>query len=306
MKQRPSELAEVSEDLLAPWLKDRSFDDCYTEYDELGYITFENVMPPQDVEDVRAALAPYLTKTGRNDFEGFKSNRVYSLLAKSPGVFSKMATHPLALAFAERELGRSCLLSSLLSVNLLPGETVQDWHTDDAQIEIPMPHPPYGVSTFWTIDAMTATNGATEVIPKSHHWTEQELSGPNFIGAMDPRERDINHDPQPRPDAVKVILPAGSLMIAKGTLWHRGGSNKSDQSRLIVTPQYCPGWARQLENMMATTPRDITAKLPKRTRELMGYSIHAAFMGYVDGVHPDKLLTLPGSPTCPVKVSTNS
>jgi ectoine hydroxylase-related dioxygenase (phytanoyl-CoA dioxygenase family) len=59
-----------------------------------------------------------------------------------------------------------------------------------------------------------------------------------------------------------------------------------------VTPQYCPGWARQIENMMAAVPREIAATLPERTRQLMGYSIHGVFMGYVDSVHPNTLLNV--------------
>jgi hypothetical protein len=31
-------------------------------------------------------------------------------------------------------------------------------------------------------------------------------------------------------------------------------------------------------------------QLPERARELIGYSIHPPFMGYVDGVHPRRLL----------------
>ena len=81
-------------------------------------------------------------------------------------------------------------------------------------------------------------------------------------------------------------------MIAKGTLWHRGGANRSDKPRLIVTPQYCSGWARQLENMTIAVPKETVTKLPRRTRELIGYNIHDIFMGYVDGVHPDRALGL--------------
>lgn len=282
--------AKLNEDVIRPWLRGRSFDDWYEEYDDVGYVVIENVMPRQDVADVRAALTPYLTKPGRNNFEGFKSNRVYSLLAKAPDVFSKMVAHPLSLAFVERELGTSALLSALLAINLHPGECVQDWHHDDNHLTIPLPHPPYGVSTFWAVDDMTETNGATEVIPGSHRWTKPEVREPDFIDGLDPRERDPSHDPNPHPNAKKVLMPSGSLMVAKGTLWHRGGANVSDAPRLIVTPQYCPGWARQLESIMATTPRDVAANLPKRVRELIGYSIHGVFMGYADGVHPDKLL----------------
>ena len=85
-------------------------------------------------------------------------------------------------------------------------------------------------------------------------------------------------------------MPSGSLAIAKGTLWHRGGANRSDRSRLIITPQYCAGWVRQLENMALAVPAEVAETLPERARELIGYSIHPPFMGYVDGVHPRRLL----------------
>ena len=77
-------------------------------------------------------------------------------------------------------------------------------------------------------------------------------------------------------------MPSGSLGITKGTLWHRGGANRSDLPRLIITPQYCAGWVRQLENMALAVPAEIADKLPERARELIGYSIHPPFMGHVD------------------------
>lgn len=79
-------------------------------------------------------------------------------------------------------------------------------------------------------------------------------------------------------------------MVAKGTLWHRGGANKSNGQRLIATPQYCPGWTRQLENLTAAIPKEIVRNMPKRAQELLGYSIHPPFMGYVDGMHPARSL----------------
>ena len=185
----------------SPWLKGRLFASWREELDRRGYLIFERVLSPDRVAEIRAALAPFLERdlTGRNDFEGLKTNRVYALLAKSP-LFADLAIHPLALAFAEAELGQSCLLSALLAINLHPGETAQPWHFDD------------------------------------------------------------------------------------------GGANLSDRPRLIITPQYCVGWVRQLENMSLAVPAELAEKLPERARELIGYSIHPPFMGHVDGVHPKRLL----------------
>ena len=92
-------------------------------------------------------------------------------------------------------------------------------------------------------------------------------------------------------------MPAGSLMVALGTLWHRGGANRSQASRLAITPQYCIAWARQQENMTLAVPPERAAAYPERVRELLGYSIHPPFMGHVDGRHPAK--TLPGGRPSP-------
>jgi len=276
----------------SPWLQGRTFASWREQFDSSGYLIFERVLSPDRVAEIRIALAPYLERdlTGRNDFEGLKTNRVYALLAKSP-LFAELAIHPLALAFAEAELGPSCLLSALLAINLHPGETVQPWHFDDSGIKVPRPRPALGISAFWAIDDTTELNGSTEVIPGSHLWDEQMVEGAvklaDFSNETAPN---ANRDFGNRPDAVKLMMPSGSLAITKGTLWHRGGANRSDRSRLIITPQYCVGWVRQLENMALAVPAELAEKLPERARELIGYSIHPPFMGHVDGVHPKRLL----------------
>jgi ectoine hydroxylase-related dioxygenase (phytanoyl-CoA dioxygenase family) len=275
----------------SPWLQGRTFASWREQFDRRGYLIFERVLAPQRVAELRAALAPYLTRnlTGRNDFEGLKTNRVYALLAKSP-LFAELAIHPLALAFAEAELGPSCLLSALLAINLQPGETAQPWHFDDGGVKLPRPRPAFGVSAFWAIDDTTEENGSTEIIPGSHLWDDARIEGAVKPADFSNKVLDADHDAGERPDAVKLAMPSGSLAITKGTLWHRGGANRSDRPRLIITPQYCAGWVRQLENMALAVPANVAETLPERARELIGYSIHPPFMGYVDGVHPRRLL----------------
>lgn len=280
------------------WLQGRTFASWREEFDRRGYLIFERVLSPDQVAEIRSALAPHLERNliGRNDFEGFRTNRVYALLAKSP-LFAELAIHPLALAFVEAELGSSCLLSAMLAINLHPGETVQPWHFDDGGVRLPRPRPAFGVSTFWAIDDTTELNGSTEIVPGSHLWDDERLEGAvkpaDFTGVA---VADADDDPGRRSDAVKLAMPSGSLAIAKGTLWHRGGANRSDRPRLIITPQYCAGWVRQLENMALAVPAEVAEKLPERARELIGYSIHPPFMGYVDGVHPRRLLRKQAAP----------
>jgi len=285
-------IAAADETALKPYLGGRTFDECWEEYERNGYVIFPAIMSAQQIGAQRAALEPWINADirGRNDFEGVRSNRVYAMLGKD-AIFADLITHPLQLAFAARELGESFLLSACLAINLHPGETVQPWHQDDSHCRQEMPRQALGVSTFWALDAMTEDNGATEILPGSHKWGEVDLNGANTSADFSNSALgDQNDDPGFHPDTVKALMPAGSLMIAKGNIWHRGGANKSDKQRLIVTPQYCPGWMRPLETMLLAVSPEKASKLPARARELLGYSIHPPFMGYTDGMHPARVL----------------
>lgn len=287
---------------LTPYLNGRSFEDAWEQFQEEGYVIFKNVLTPEELETQRAALQPWIDADirGRNNFEGSQSNRIYAMLDKDP-VFADLIAHPLQLAFAERELGTSVLLYASLAINLHPGETVQPWHFDDSHCGLARPREPLSMSTFWSISDTTDDNGATEIIPGSHKWGEEQPDGANkaddFVtgridgdGESTDKHRTGHYGTGDHVRALKATMPAGSLMIAKGTLWHRGGANISDAPRLIVTPQFCKGWCRPLEQQTLAVSPEKVAKMPKRVQELLGYNIHLPFMGYVDGMHPQRSL----------------
>lgn len=261
-------------------------------FDDEGFIVFENLISSNEVEEYLNALDPYLKKNikGRNNFEGHKTNRIYGLLDKSE-IFGKMVTNSVVMQFVRDELGESALLSALLAINLMPGETVQPWHTDDGYVHVEMPHPSFGISAFWALTDTNKENGATELLPGSHKWDKSKLA--KYIKLDDYQsEGFLGHNLSEAPENEKEIieLSAGSLLLTKGTLIHRGGANNSDAPRLVVTPQYCFGWMRQIENMVASVSKESANKLSNEVLELIGYSIHPPFIGYVDGIHPKKLL----------------
>ena len=88
----------------------RNFLKAFADFDRDGYIVFESILNDDQLARVRQALDPYfgLGRAGRNDFEGLKSNREYALLSKGD-IFAELAIHPLALSFAEYDLGKSCI-----------------------------------------------------------------------------------------------------------------------------------------------------------------------------------------------------
>jgi ectoine hydroxylase-related dioxygenase (phytanoyl-CoA dioxygenase family) len=240
-------------------------------FDSDGYVIVEDALSAHELDALREALEPLLLDAplGRNDFEGLRSNRVYALLAKVPAM-APLVAHPHVLGMVDALLEPGYLLSAALAINLLPGETEQSWHFDDGFYTLPRPRPPVSISTIWALDDFTELNGSTEVIPSSHRWGTEVPQG-------DDGRR------------VKVVMPAGSVVVFSGTLWHRGGPNRSDGRRLCVSPQYCQPWGRQQENMMLAVGRRAMEYSP-RIREMLGYSIHPPFMGMVDGVHPSRLI----------------
>ena len=275
---------------LSPLLPDQDVTGLVEAFDTEGFCVIPELLNAAQLERQREALAPWIDDgpMGRNVFEGTRTHRIYAMLAKDP-VFAELVAHPVSLAWAEHYLGQSCLLSACLAIHLQPGESAQPWHTDDGHTSLTPPHDLLGVSTFWALDDTTVENGATEVLPGSHCWSETEF--PGVLKDQDfATEEDATGDPGAHPDAVKVTMPAGSLMIARGDLWHRGGANRSETARCLVTPQYCAGWLRPLESMLLSVPPEHAAALPERVRELLGYSIHPPFMGYSDGMHPQRVL----------------
>ncbi len=242
---------------------------------EQGFVVLKNVLRDEQVRQIRDELAPYLQMQhmGRNDFEGFKSERVYALLAKAPSI-AQIIEHPAVLPIVDAFLPKNYLLSSALAINLHPGETAQGFHIDDAPgggPDVPKPRAPFGISTIWAFDDFTDDNGATEVIPGSHRW---------------PAERTAREGEQ-----VKVLMPAGSVVVFAGNLTHRGGANHSNAKRLAITPQYCSPWMRQLENMTLAVPPEVAGRYSDRVQGLLGYSVNdPGFMGHVDGLHPKRLI----------------
>jgi ectoine hydroxylase-related dioxygenase (phytanoyl-CoA dioxygenase family) len=238
---------------------------------ERGFTILPNLLTAEQVNSVRDALEPWLQQRlmGRNNFEGTRSERVYALLAKAP-MLAMVVEHPAILALADHFLAPNYLLSANLAINVHPGETPQPFHADHASVPNCNRTELNGLSAIWAFDDFTEENGATEVIPGSHQSEAQQ-----------PSEAKLE----------KVVMSAGSAMVMHGSLYHRGGANHADQARLAITPQYCQPWLRQLENMVLSVPPNLAAGFSARVQEMLGYSIREpGFMGYVDGVHPKRLL----------------
>jgi ectoine hydroxylase-related dioxygenase (phytanoyl-CoA dioxygenase family) len=240
---------------------------------EDGYALVEDVLDPERVAATRADLTRILdeTPTGRNDFEGHKTRRIYALFAKTR-CFDDLAIDPLLLGVLDRFLGHY-QLSAPTGIEIGPGEVAQVLHHDDGIYPLPQPHGEVVLNTMWPFDDFTIENGATRIIPRSHRW-------------------DVGRRPtaDDEADVVQVEMRAGSVLFYTGSVFHGGGANRTDKPRLGVILEYVSSWLRAQENHVLAVPREVAATLPERLQELLGYNIHPPFMGYVDGRHPLRVL----------------
>jgi ectoine hydroxylase-related dioxygenase (phytanoyl-CoA dioxygenase family) len=237
-----------------------------------GYTIVEGLLTPDEVEAVRSDLRSVLasTPTGRNDFEGFATQRVYALFAKTRA-FDAPATHPLLLGALDWVLGHY-QLSAPVGIQIGPGESAQILHRDDSIYPLTTPHPDVVVNSMWCFDDFTEANGATRLVPRSHHRDECPDESETIVAEM----------------------PAGSVMFYLGSLWHGGGANRTERPRLGVILEYVSAWLRPQENHLLAVPPEVVATLPPRLQELLGYNIFPPFVGYVDGRHPRRSLPTAG------------
>jgi ectoine hydroxylase-related dioxygenase (phytanoyl-CoA dioxygenase family) len=239
-----------------------------------GYTIVKDVLSIDEIDEILSDLmhleAELGTKPHKNVFEGTKTLRAYNLMVH--GEFWRLAVHNKVLPIVERILSPQCLISSLSSIGILPGERAQPIHADDQVIPIAKPHAPIVCNSMWALTDFTEENGATRIIPGSH----KRDHNPNFGTTY---------------ESSAAVMSAGSVMVYDGAMWHGGGANQSEARRTGIAMNYCAGFIRQQENQQLGIPRERVRELPTRVQELIGYSVYRTLIGHVNHGHPKKLLT---------------
>jgi len=262
-----------------------STDENLARFHDEGFVILRDLLDGDEIDALRVALQPYLDLDvhGRNNFEGERTQRVYSLVGRGR-VFERTAEHPAVLELMNSLLQPGYLLTASQAICIHPGETPQPLHYDDTFYDLARPRAAVSVSTIWALDDFSAMGGGTEVIKGSHLWDDEQVATSHDI---DPN---VSVDETLETQLEPVEMSAGSLVVFSGTLLHRGGANSSSVTRRAFSHQYCEPWARQQENFTLSIPRERAKMMSPRLQQLLGYSIHPPFMGQVAGRHPKKTL----------------
>lgn len=206
----------------------------------------------------------------KNGFEGHHTVRIYNLLALAP-VFQRIPVHANVLPVVEGVLDEGCLVSSLSSISIDPGERAQPIHADDQVMPAAKPHIPFVCNSMWALTDFTEENGATRIIPGSH-------------------KRDASPEYGTHYDSIPAEMPKGSVLIWHGSLWHGGGANRSAKRRVGIAMNYCAGFIRQQENQQLGLPLGLVKTFEPRLQELCGFGTYRSLIGHIDKKTPAQRL----------------
>ena len=214
-------------------------------------------------------------------FFGDRTRHVSGMAARSRTFATEVLTHPVYAGVCDRVLLPSCARYQLNIGHLIsrgPGSGAQLLHRDElVWVHVPRPHPELQVASMVALCDFRAGNGATRVVPGSHHWPLDRK----------PEEHEI----------ADAEMPAGSAVLYLGSTLHGAGSNSTaSEWRHGLHVSFVLGWLRTEENNYLAVPPEIARTLPRATQEILGYAVHDAirsaggYLGVVDLRDPVDLL----------------
>ncbi len=241
-----------------------------------GFTILERVISDDTIEallaDVHRLERDRGSEPANNRFEGGSTTRTYNLLAHGD-IWQQVPVQPQVLELIEGVLGAECLVSSLASISLAPGETAQVLHADDQAMPLAKPHAATVANSMWALTDFTEANGATRIVPGSHRWQNPDYS---------------QNDAQT--ETIAAEMPRGSVLVWHGSTWHGGGANTSDEIRVGVAMNYCAGFIRQQENQQLGIPHEIAASFSPQLRQLCGFGMYRGLTGNIEKESPAALL----------------
>ncbi|MBF6049136.1 phytanoyl-CoA dioxygenase family protein [Streptomyces sp. NRRL B-1677] len=252
-----------------------------------GAVIVEGLVDTETLGALQADLGPGLEAAGYSEsgYDGQKTKRLSSLFQRSPRHMTSVVLQPQFLGAARRllrqprhmwigkvrmEVTPSVQVSFTQAIRIDPGQGRQPLHRDDAMHLWRHPAPPCRLQLMLAMTDFTSVNGATLVIPGSHHWDDERA--PAYA------------------EAVPAVMPAGSALLWSGGVYHGGGANTTDSPRYSLSVALDLGNLRQEENQYLAVPRETVLTLPEEMQRLLGWDRCPPGLGQVETQDPQQLL----------------
>ena len=177
--------------------------------------------------------------------------------------FERLLDLPVLHRLATDLLGPGYRLHSYDALVLVPGEGRFPWdfHTDLhglAGVAFPAALSP-GLNCLVGVDATTAQNGATWLVPGSHHSTIRDADAQLLAGLAEQPE-----------------LAAGDLLLFDARIWHCAGHNGSDRRRRLIKIEMVQPWLRPQMDYARSMRPEVLARLGPDARAAVGQPLPAS------------------------------
>ena len=244
-------------------------DEIHQVLDRDAALIIDDLASTEQVDAITSEMAPFIAATppGSDDFSGRNTKRTGALIARSPSSHA-LIQHPTILGVTEQLLHRAQTFQLHLTqvISIGPDSPGQSIHRDQWAFDFFEFPTDYDVqcNTIWALTDFTEANGATRLMPGSQHLPD------SFEHTVD--------------ETVAAEMTRGSCLLYTGKVYHGGGANTSDETRMGLNITYDVGWLRQEENQYLSVPHEVASTLPDDLLRLMGYRIGAYALGYIDDV----------------------
>lgn len=163
-------------------------------------------------------------------------------------------SHPDTTAVARHFLGPHFRFVEACSKPTWPGAPAQRLHADSAGSFLRVPDVPWMINSIWMLTDFTVENGATGIVPMSHH--SRLVGPPPDMG---------DESPLIKP----VTGPAGSVMLWHAGLFHIARANTSTDIRVGLNVAYYPKWFNHwIENGHQPVWPETFARMPEEMKKL--------------------------------------
>jgi ectoine hydroxylase-related dioxygenase (phytanoyl-CoA dioxygenase family) len=243
-----------------------------------GAVVVDDLGDPEVISRVRSEMGPHIEATphGSDRFAGRHTRRTGALIARS-AASRRLVQHPLVLDVTGRLLHQASNFQLHLTQTIAigPGQPAQPLHRDQWAFDFfPFPADHHvQCNTIWALTDFTEGNGATRIV------TGSQAMPDSFDHTTD--------------ETVPAEMAAGSCLLYTGKVFHGGGANTTDGTRIGANITYVVGWLRQEENQYLSVPHAVAETLDDDLLRLMGYRTGAYALGYIDDVR-DPLEALRG------------
>ena len=232
------------------------------ELHENGYLILRGALPPEQVERLREGVI----RAFEEPDDGYGQIIRVQMFERGE-LFEEVIDQPGVIDLVEAILGPECHLCAQAAASTSPGNTIAEWHVDDAVrfpvpqgVKLPpeIPMPCTSLNMIYYLVDVPKELGPTQFVPKSHR------------SGYEPEP----YDPNPTYEGNTQIWAegkAGDLVVYHHQVWHRGGPNTAGRRLTLHASYGCRFIAQRFYPFINyRLPEEILARANPRRQRLLG------------------------------------